>query len=67
MNALMLLFALTVAGEHGTMAVRFDTMAQCEAARAEAMTLLKEAGGPSGAPVAYLAVVCTKPIAGDSA
>jgi len=62
MGALMLLFALTVAGESGTMAVRFDTMTQCEAARAEAFTMLNSSLGPGGAPVAYTAVICVTPI-----
>ena len=50
MGALMLIFALTAAGEAGTMALRFDTMARCEATRPQVMQELADA------PILYAAV-----------
>ena len=59
--ALMLVFVISQAGEAATAAVRFDSMATCEARRAEAMTLMQDYTFASGAKVEYVAAACVKP------
>ena len=61
MGVLMLIFALSAAGESGLIAVRFNSMADCTAARDAALASIKNTPAPSGAPVKYVAAVCVTP------
>lgn len=62
MGALMLLFALSASGQSGTMAVLYDSMVTCEAARGGILKALTETVDSSGEKVVYVAAVCVEPI-----
>ena len=61
MGALMLIFALSVAGESGTMALQFESLAQCEDTRGTLVQAISESPTPSGSRVMYIAAVCVVP------
>lgn len=61
MNALMLVFLLSAAGEVGTFAVKFDSLEKCEAARYEAVQRINKERSPSGAPITHFALACVVP------
>ena len=62
MGAIMLIFAISFAGEAGTMALQYESMEACEADRASVIIMAKASPTPSGSPVAYIAALCTIPI-----
>ena len=62
MGAIMLVFAISLAGEAGTMALQYPDMEACELNRAAVIEMIKEAPSPSGAPMGYIAAVCTVPV-----
>lgn len=66
MNALMLVFLLSAAGESGTFAVKFPSMAACEEARYAAAQLVAKERSPSGAPISHFAMVCVVPVKLDA-
>ena len=61
MNALMLVFLLSAAGEAGTFAIKFESMEQCEAAKYEAIERISKERAPSGAPITHFALACVLP------
>lgn len=61
-GALMLIFVMSAAGESATAAISFSSMEECESARATAIEGVKASPTPSGAPIMFVAAVCTKPI-----
>ena len=62
LGALMLIFVMSAAGESATAAVAFSSMEECESARATAIERVKASPTPSGAPITFVAAVCTKPV-----
>ena len=52
MNAIMLVFALSFGGQAGTVAIAYESMAACEAAKGDVLVSISE----------QEAVVCTKPV-----
>lgn len=61
-KVLMLVFALSAADEAGTMAIKYNSMEECEANRAAVLTTLKDTPSQSGAKVILVAAVCIEPI-----
>ena len=61
MNALMLIFLLSAAGEAGTFAIQFESLEKCEASKYEAVQRISRERAPSGAPITHYALSCIVP------
>ena len=62
MAVLMLVFALTAAGNEGMMTLKFPTMDACEAARAGTLEKILGKLGPNGSLITNVAAVCTEQV-----
>lgn len=56
MNALLLVFLISLTGAPQTFAVAFDSMAKCEAKRTELMM------AATNAPISHIAMACVVPV-----